>query len=968
MNLLLCKFNNTTDNYDLGPILNCYQGYFNFKVNKHDTLLYLDTKILKYYLNEGLEIKYRKYIFLFLKNNRIIDNLSYKLYNLNNICINRNKYINDKIIQSNDLDNLELMINLSYKILNDKNIFKIKDPNIIKLDDNFYANINLNRFLFLKRKDKIYKFNGIIVNYANSIKNKILTLMTIRDNGIENMINESNQVQDISWLDLISENIINETKKKWTSETQVEDVFPNMVALNENTIKESNLDLSKSLSNFEGLMKHTSKESNQVTCDSWNPEMQIEGLSSNSEKFMFDKSHENLSHQVESEVESDAELESSKANAMKESNISFYNIKTNCNLIITDKCNINLWEYNIKKYIPESNIFILNSKKELQNITNNDVLKLDFIIINVNFISSKYYKKYFNKYADLIKNDLYTSIINSLYDNLYNNNIGKEILNNLYIFKWNNIIYDDIEIIKNKDKHKFIHYLSSNIKYYLLNTCLDDSIFDYVINNSLWIPDEEIHEIVENCDVKNMEKTKFSRKNLTMCRRRSQRIPKQFSDISDNINKNILGEKKIIWTPSCHTFLQNPNAEKSTIPDSNNFYYFFKKELLITNNNQQSKIEYNFINLSLSSHEKEIYNFFTNLNIEVDEYGYNKQISLFLVNSYKYNFNNKTFNEIYKTYKHYYNNLIKNEETKLHNIKIFFKDKSDNQDYNDFINKYFNINIIYENCDNNIHNLIENIQNTINSYKLKIKYFKNIMDEFDNQEYTCPICIDNIDKNNFCIINCGHYFCRDCIRKYINIIEENNFECPICRNSFCIDNIYCPIIGNNKINVNNQVNDSVNDPVNDSVNDIVFGTKFNKINELINCDENNKIIIITQFKENIDIKNNIKGKENISFYNLFYKNKSIIEKNKSLFINDVKKSVLFCNYNDILQYNFNNLNTIIFIDYLMIDYLMINNNIFYQIKNNYLEKYLINNDNDIKFYFIYIQDTFEELVIDKYIK
>jgi hypothetical protein len=177
MNILLGKFNNTND-FNLGTIVNCYQDYFIFEVKNNETYLYLDAKILKRYLKEGIDIKYRKYIFSFLKNFNNINNNYYKLLNNNEkITIDKN-YFNNELISNIDIENLELIINLSNKIIKNKNKFILFDKNIIKLDKNFYADINLSRF-FYSKKDKIYNYNGIILNYQNSYKNKLLSILSI---------------------------------------------------------------------------------------------------------------------------------------------------------------------------------------------------------------------------------------------------------------------------------------------------------------------------------------------------------------------------------------------------------------------------------------------------------------------------------------------------------------------------------------------------------------------------------------------------------------------------------------------------------------------------------------------------------------------------------------------------------------------------------------------------------------------
>ena len=44
--------------------------------------------------------------------------------------------------------------------------------------------------------------------------------------------------------------------------------------------------------------------------------------------------------------------------------------------------------------------------------------------------------------------------------------------------------------------------------------------------------------------------------------------------------------------------------------------------------------------------------------------------------------------------------------------------------------------------------------------------------------YTCPICLELIEENDQCIINCNHIFCKACID---NCIERKNFICSLCR-------------------------------------------------------------------------------------------------------------------------------------------------------------------------------------------
>jgi hypothetical protein len=161
MNILLAKLNNSNN---LSSIIGCYQEYFIFETKDEHTYLYLDTKVLKKYLRDGIDIKYRKHIFQFLKFNKI-DNSCYKF--LCNI---------DKINLDND--NIEPIINLSNKIIKKKNKFTISEKNIIKLDNKFYADTDLSRFFYTK-KNNTYYFSGIVINYNNPLENKISSIESI---------------------------------------------------------------------------------------------------------------------------------------------------------------------------------------------------------------------------------------------------------------------------------------------------------------------------------------------------------------------------------------------------------------------------------------------------------------------------------------------------------------------------------------------------------------------------------------------------------------------------------------------------------------------------------------------------------------------------------------------------------------------------------------------------------------------
>lgn len=186
MNLFLCDLNKNT-NENLNELLNSYQDYFIFIKDKDNISLYLDVNNLKKHLMNGIEIKYKKFIFLFLENiNDLKKNKSYK-FDILFKTISFSKYINinidfKKFFDENDNKNLENILNLNKRCFENKNRISIKDKNIILLDKNFYVDLNYNRFYInnYENKKHIFKFNSILINNISNLKNQIITLKSIK--------------------------------------------------------------------------------------------------------------------------------------------------------------------------------------------------------------------------------------------------------------------------------------------------------------------------------------------------------------------------------------------------------------------------------------------------------------------------------------------------------------------------------------------------------------------------------------------------------------------------------------------------------------------------------------------------------------------------------------------------------------------------------------------------------------------
>ena len=92
---------------------------------------------------------------------------------------------------------------------------------------------------------------------------------------------------------------------------------------------------------------------------------------------------------------------------------------------------------------------------------------------------------------------------------------------------------------------------------------------------------------------------------------------------------------------------------------------------------------------------------------------------------------------------------------------------------------------------------------------------------------------------------------------------------------------------------------------------------------------------------------------------MFFKNKFLKDKNIKNFELFKEKSVLLCNYEDIIKNTFINIEEIILLDYPYYD-----ENIFINFKNKLLEDIYVENKT-ININILYIKNTFEELFINK---
>ena len=445
--------------------------------------------------------------------------------------------------------------------------------------------------------------------------------------------------------------------------------------------------------------------------------------------------------------------------------------------------------------------------------------------------------------------------------------------------KWNRVIIDEYHEIINKDIYKKIQKINTEYK--------------WIVTATPFVSVEIMHHILNFIGKNKIESKKIGkykmyieiyadlfRKNT----KKSVEIEFKLPKIKESIYYLNFTEKEKL-------FYDTLNYENKKDTEQKQRYFCINPSLYLTENN----LEESFVTLDLlDDHIKNMHQ--ENLNKEVETL--NKMKKTFMNN-----YINKELNDSE------WENIIKNkflthpEYIKIDNqIKLIQKIKS--------TLTYFN---------NQIAEINKKKEKVIEN---NIEYVKVKMDQ------ECGICMDELD-NDFCLLQCGHMFCADCITY---TLHSNIKKCPMCKSELNNTTIYTKVAKQHKNN--------------DFVT--LYGTK---IANLINiCSKINEKIVLFSYTPSL-ITNiiNILNKE---------KQKTIImtPENLKSFETDDNKIIVLSSDNNASGLNITCASTIIILEPLKEDYMYRR-----QIENQIIGRlHRIGQKNEINFIRLIIKDSIEQ--------
>lgn len=257
-----------------------------------------------------------------------------------------------------------------------------------------------------------------------------------------------------------------------------------------------------------------------------------------------------------------------------------------------------------------------------------------------------------------------------------------------------------------------------------------------------------------------------------------------------------------------------------------------------------------------------------------------------------------TLQEIHNKMTNYCNNKIKKLEKRINNINKELK----------------KLNNIESKSEENIINKIKILDDKLKKAKELLKEFNakyNIFNNLNkriNENSSCIVCYDDLNKKTNVILECGHFLCANCITEILKLNQSNRI-CPMCRK---------PV---NKKNLDVILNNN-NEETKEDSNINKWGTKtaylIKYINNLLQK-KNNRIIVFSQWNNMLKLISKVLDNVSISHIKLDGSLYTLNSKIRKFKLDTSIRVILLCSDKAASGLNLTEANNIILLDTLNTD-------------------------------------------------
>jgi SNF2 family DNA or RNA helicase len=484
-------------------------------------------------------------------------------------------------------------------------------------------------------------------------------------------------------------------------------------------------------------------------------------------------------------------------------------VKTNGSIII---CPNHLCDQWIQEYYAKFNathrIVLIVTSDQYDNVTFGDLLFADLVVVSYNFLTNKKYKEIGFQNFRFISSKIGFDICDPITEEQKLQVLKSRDLNIINMFHWNRVILDEVHEIQNmpgaamlKNKIKRIH---STYKWNISGTPFANKITSFM-NLMSFVSDYANAEC--DCDV---NENTLTTDNL----------------IKWGMESDIVGKSSVL-------FRRNT---KTSIVDEYNGNIIREHLHLLKFTEQERSIYNSYLQANKNNH----YDFLIKLCCHPELNNDTREMIK----------NCKTFDEIQKCMLDFNKGLMTNEEVRMKNAQ------TDIHYYEIELTKFREPIMEFE------VEMMTQMRSKLNIAKRNYTIFKKNYDEISrtfnylknsienlqasDDELTCPICLDDIDRGNIAITKCGHKFCWDCIYEThkAQSSSSDKIKCPTC-NSFMKKTELYLLKDSEKRAVSGEISD---------LDKIIQQTKSTKVGNIIHflkteIVENDKVIIFSQWDE-----------------------------------------------------------------------------------------------------------------------
>ena len=507
-------------------------------------------------------------------------------------------------------------------------------------------------------------------------------------------------------------------------------------------------------------------------------------------------------------------------------------IKTNATLIFCPSQLCDQWirEY-YDKFETKKRILMISTKDQYDNITLGDLLFADIVIVSYSFLLNDIYGINKNHHRQHNYVDKYFKINDD--NKKISELMNSKVFNDFSLFMWNRVCYDEVHEIQNMYNSfritNIIKSIQSKFKWNISGTPFSNGLTGYlnIINHNTTINMSKM-EYIDGYKAVNLDKLLEYKMNGNLIDKTRFLFRRNTKDsIKSEYSGNIIAE---------HTYPINFTEQERNIYNS----------YLIGHGSKYSDFLIKLCcHCQLNNDTKDIIKNCKTL----------KEIENALLNH-----NKSKIDDLDKKL-----DILQKEINELENklIKYTIENYNDDIEISEIKSK---ISIMKRNS-TIFKNDKENLRRTYN-------YLKNKLETIDEND-SCPICLEDIEKENLTLTKCGHKFCWDCINMLYKTNNSNVIKCPQCKSDMKKDDVF--------LIKHNDSGNSLDLDKSEELCQIVDNIKSSKIGNIIyflkNLNKNDKVILFSQWDELLTLVGN-----NLEKYNLkiVYCNGSLYKRKKNI--------------------------------------------------------------------------------------